>query len=212
MTRLRVLLADDHAILREGLKALLEAMEGIEIIGEAGDGREAVQRALELRPDVLLMDIGMPGLNGIEATRLVCREWPEARIVILSMYSSVEHVHRAFDAGALGYVLKDSAGREALAALRSAFAGRRYVTASLRAALSVGGKHTGSPLERLSPRERHVLQLVVEGRTSAQIGGIMKLSPKTVDTYRSRLMSKLGVRDVPGLVKLAIQHGLTSPY
>lgn len=210
--KIRVFLADDHAVLREGLKALLEAIDSIEIVGEAGDGREAVQRALELRPDVLLMDIGMPGLNGIEATRLLCEKWPEACIVILSMYSSVEHVHQAFDAGALGYVLKDSAGREVLAALRSVYAGQRYVTASLRAALFGGGRRKGSPLERLSPRERHVLQLVVEGRTSAQIGAIMKLSPKTVDTYRSRLMSKLGVRDVPGLVKLAIQHGLTSPH
>ena len=212
MKRIRVLLADDHRVLREGLKVLLEALEGVEIVGEAAEGREAVQRALDLRPDVVLMDVEMPGLNGIEAARLLCEKWPEARIVMLSMHSSSEHVYRALEAGALGYLLKESAGGEVRAAVQAAHAGRRYVTGSLRYAVPAPqGKRRASPIQRLSPREREVLQLVVEGKTSAEIARVMLLSPKTVDTYRSRLMVKLGVRDVPALVKLAILHGITSP-
>lgn len=205
-----MLLADDHRVLREGLKALLEAAGGIEVVGEADDGWQAVQRALELRPDVVVMDVGMPKLNGFEAARELRAQWPQSRVVMLSMHSTLEHVYQAFAAGAIGYLLKESAGVEVVAAVRSACAGRRYLALSLREAeRAMAGRGGASPLERLSARERQVLQLVAEGQTSAGIAEAMKLSPKTVETYRSRLMAKLGVRDLAGLIKLAIQHGIT---
>jgi len=210
---LRVLLADDHALMREGLRALLAASPGIEVIGEVGNGRDAVRRAGELRPDVVVMDISMPDLNGVEAARQIRARSPASRVIMLSMHSSTEHVFRAFDAGASGYVLKESAGAEVIAALQAVHAGRQYLSPSLREAYAQATRRpaAASPLESLSARERQVLQLVVEGRSSAEIALLVHLSPKTVETYRSRLMKKLGVGDVPSLVKFAIQHGLTPP-
>jgi DNA-binding NarL/FixJ family response regulator len=208
---IRVLLADDHAMLRDGLKALLSASPDIHVAAEAGNGREAVRLALELRPDVMVMDLSMPDLNGIEAARLLRDKLPAVRVVILSMHSSSEHVFRALDAGAAGYLLKEAAGTELATAVRRVHAGRSYLSSAL-AGLDVAGQGTqrqGSPLNSLSTRERQVLQLVVEGRSSAEIAVIVSLSRKTVETYRSRLMKKLGVADVASLVKFAIQHGLT---
>ena len=210
---IRVLLADDHAIMREGLRALLSASSGISVVADVANGREALRRAEELAPDVLVMDIAMPDLNGIEAARMIHEKFPAIRIVILSMHSSTEHVFRAFEAGASGYVLKESAGSEVITAVHTAYAGGRY----LSPALADLARDTGlidarsSPLDSLSARERQVLQLVVEGKSSAEIAQIVHLSPKSVETYRSRLMKKLGVGDVPSLVKFAIQHGLTPP-
>jgi DNA-binding NarL/FixJ family response regulator len=206
-----VLLADDHAIMREGLHALLAANAGISVIGEVGNGRDAVRRSEELKPDVLVMDIAMPDLNGIEAASMIRAKCPQTRIVMLSMHSSTEHVYRAFQAGASGFVLKESAGTEVIAAVKAVHAGQRYLSPALRelSGATAGGAERASPLESLSSRERQVLQLVVEGKSSADIARIVHLSPKTVETYRSRLMKKLGVSDVPSLVKFAIQHGLT---
>ena len=210
---IRVLLADDHAIMREGLRALLSASPGISVVADVANGREALRRAEELAPDVLVMDIAMPDLNGIEAARMIHEKFPAIRIVILSMHSSTEHIFRAFEAGASGYVLKESAGSEVITAVHTAYAGGRY----LSPALADLARETGlidarsSPLDSLSARERQVLQLVVEGKSSAEIAQIVHLSPKSVETYRSRLMKKLGVGDVPSLVKFAIQHGLTPP-
>jgi DNA-binding NarL/FixJ family response regulator len=212
-TAIRVLLADDHAMMLDGLKALLAASPDICVIAEAGNGRDAIRLALELRPDVVIMDVSMPDLNGIEAARLLRDKLPALRVVILSMHSSSEHVFRALDAGATGYLLKESAGTELATAVRVVHAGRRYLSSAL-AGLDAAGRNTGgqaSPLDSLSTRERQVLQLVVEGRSSADIAGIVHLSRKTVETYRSRLMKKLGVGDVASLVKFAIQHGLTPP-
>lgn len=208
---IRVLLADDHAVMRDGLKALLEAAPDIRVVGEAADGRTAVRRVSELKPDVVIMDISMPELNGIEAARLMRERYPDTRVVVLSMHSNTEHVYRALEAGALGYMLKESAGTEVVAAVRSVHAGHRYLSPSLAAAALEAGEPTrrASPFERLSTRERQVLQLVVEGKSSAEIAGIVHLSPKSVDTYRSRVMKKLGVGDLPALIKLAIQHGIT---
>jgi DNA-binding NarL/FixJ family response regulator len=207
---IRVLLADDHAVMRDGLQALLQAA-GCTVVGAVADGREAVRLALALRPDVLLMDIAMPDLNGIEAARLLRAQWPAARIVVLSMHADAEHVYRALEAGACGYVLKESAGADVLSAVRAAHVGRRYLSPPLAAleprAASV---RAASPLARLSSRERQVLQLVAEGHSSAAIAARVHLSPKTVETYRSRLMKKLGVVDTAALVKFAIQHGITS--
>jgi DNA-binding NarL/FixJ family response regulator len=209
---IRVLLADDHAVLREGLRALLEA-EGVQVVGAVSNGRDAVRSAIDLRPDVVVMDITMPDLNGIEAVALLREKHSEVRVVMLSMHSSSEHVYRAFEAGAAGYLLKESAGEELVAALRAVCSGRRYLSRALetleRRAASRTERHA-SPIDSLSPRERQVLQLVVEGRSRAEIAAAIHLSPKSVDTYRSRLMKKVGVSDLPALVKFAIRHGLTS--
>jgi DNA-binding NarL/FixJ family response regulator len=208
---IRVLLADDHVLMREGLRALLASNPDISVVAGVGDGREAVRIAGQLKPDVAVMDISMPGLNGTEATRMMRARCPATRIIMLSMHSTAEHVYRALEAGATGYVLKESAAAEVIAAVRAVHAGRRYLSPGLGGlALEPGlDANKSSPLESLSSRERQVLQLVVEGRSSAEIARIVSLSPKTVETYRSRLMKKLGVADVPSLVKFAVQHGLT---
>jgi len=208
---LKVLLVDDHAVMREGLAALL-SRAGIDVIGTASNGREAVRLARELVPDAVVMDISMPDLNGIEATRQIRVRAPSVRIVMLSMHANREHVHQALAAGADGYVLKESAAAEVAAAVRAVAAGRRYLSPSIEAAmLEAGGSAARGPVESLSTRERQVLQLVVEGGSSAEIARTVHLSPKTVETYRSRLMKKLGVANVTALVKFAVQHGLTPP-
>jgi len=204
------MLADDHAVVRYGLRALLE-LSGVEVIGEAADGREALRIAEEYKPDVAILDVAMPGLNGIDAAAVLRERCPHTRIVFLSMHSDVEHVHRAFAAGASGYLLKGSASEEIVAAARAVLLGRRYLSRELAHLDRARGERSDEPgpLDRLSARERQVLQLVVEGHSSARIAELVNLSPKSVDTYRSRLMKKLGVSDVPALVKFAIQHGLT---
>lgn len=207
--KIRVFIADDHAVIRDGLRALLEPY--FDVVGSAGNGREAVRLISDCSPDVAILDIAMPELNGIETTHFLRQKQSDVRIVILSMHHSSEHVFRAFEAGADGYLLKESASDEIVAAVRAVYAGRRYLCREIEAlALSIGNSaQATSPLASLSARERQVLQLVVEGRSSAEIGHLIHLSPKTVETYRSRLMKKLGVADLPALVRFAIQHGLT---
>ena len=210
-----VFLADDHTVVRDGLKLLLESQPDIKVVGDAPDGRLALQQLGRLRPDVAILDIAMPGLNGIEITEQLKQVAPITKVVILSMHSTPEHIYRALQAGARGYLLKESAGQEVVKAVRSVQGGRRYLSEEISDQVINGfirhGKETAeeSPLERLSIREREILQLVVEGKSSAQIAKILFLSTKTVETYRSRLMQKLGIGDLPGLVKFAIQHGLT---
>ena len=209
---IRVLLADDHALMREGLRALLNATSDIEVVGEVRTGREAERQVMLLNPCVVLMDIAMPDLNGIEAARVIHAKFPAVRIMMLSMHATAEYVYRAFEAGACGYLLKEVAVEEVINAVRTVHGGGRYLSPAL--AESVPDPASGyarGPVDRLSTRERQVLQLVVEGRTSNEIAGMINLSPKSVDTYRSRLMLKLGVRDLPSLVKFALEHGLTSP-
>jgi DNA-binding NarL/FixJ family response regulator len=209
-----VLLADDHVVVREGLRLLLEAQMDITVHGEASDGREVIRQAERLHPDVVVMDIAMPELNGIEATRQIRMVYPATQVVILSVHSTSEHVFRAFEAGALGYLLKESAGAELVEAVRAVHAGRRYLSHKLVEAGiddQLSRRRGKGPVNSLSVREREVLQLIVEGKSSAEIAGILSLSPKTVDTYRSRLMRKLDLDDLPSLVKFAIQHGLTPP-
>ncbi|MGZ5145112.1 MAG: response regulator transcription factor [Burkholderiales bacterium] len=210
--KIRVLIADDHAVMRDCLGAFLTASSGIEVVAQASDGREAVRQVAELAPDVVLIDIAMQGLNGIEAVRAIREQPSPARLIMLSMHSTSEHVYRAFEAGADGYLLKESAGTEVLAAVRSVHRGRRYVSRALGhlglEMRTASGR--SSPLDRLSARERQVLQLVVEGKSSMEIATIVHLSPKTVETYRSRMMTKLGVGDVTALVKFALNHGITS--
>ena len=210
-----VFLADDHAVVRDGLRVLLEAQPDIRVIGDAADGRETVRRVTLLCPDVVVLDIAMPELNGIEAAREIAQVCPSTQVIILSMHSTTVHIFRALQAGARGYLLKESAGIEVVNAVRAVHAGRRYLSQRISDSLIDDYVHqrqaaeAQSPLARLSPRERQVLQLVVEGKSSAEIAGILSLSLKTVETYRSRLMHKLGISDLPGLVKFAIQHGLT---
>jgi two-component system, NarL family, response regulator NreC len=210
---IRVALVDDHAILREGLRSLLQRHVFIEVVGEAATGVECLTLLETWRPDVVVMDITMPDLNGIETTRKIALQWQEVRVIILSVHSTMEHVYQAFAAGALGYVLKESIGKELLTAIRTAYIAQRYLSEKIEAnggSLRLPPLAKKSPLESLSMRERQVLQLVVEGHASVEIAARLALSAKTVDTYRSRLMQKLGVGNVTGLVKFAIQHGLTN--
>ena len=208
---IRVLIADDHTIVRDGLRALLEADQDIQVVGDAANGRDAVRQAAQLGPDVVIVDIAMPELNGIEAARQICEACPSAQVIILSMHSTAEHIFQALQAGARGYLLKESAGKEVIAAIRAVHAGQRYLSQKIsdQALDDHARQREPGPLARLSPREREILQLVVEGKSSAEIAALFSLSPKTVETYRSRMMDKLGVGDLPGLVKFAIQHGLT---
>jgi DNA-binding NarL/FixJ family response regulator len=212
--KITVLVADDHAVVRDGLRAILESDSGIDVVGVANDGREAVREAKRLQPDIVLMDIAMPELNGIEAAAEIRDQCDTASVIILSMYATSEHVFRAMQAGVRGYLLKDSAGSEVVSAVRRVHAGERYLTRKISDAVIVGyvREHQAkSPLESLSPREREVLQLVAEGKSSSAIAERLKLSPKTVETYRARLMQKLNLNDLPALVRFAIQHGLTPP-
>ena len=211
---IRVLLADDHSVLRDGVAALLEAQDGMTVVAHAQDGREAVRKITDLKPDVVVMDIVMPELDGIEATRLVHQSSPLTQVVILSMYSTTEHIFRALHAGAKGYLLKESAGAELVAAVRSVHAGRRYLSEKITESVVDGYIREGQPTEplaKLSSRERQILQLVVAGKSTADIARALSLSPSTIDTYRSRLMKKLGIDSIAGLVKFAIACGLTLP-
>jgi DNA-binding NarL/FixJ family response regulator len=210
-----VFLADDHAVVRDGLRVLLEAQPDISVVGDAANGRETVRQVLELCPDVAVIDIAMPELNGIEAARKLGEVCPSTQVIILSMHSTTEHIFRAMQAGARGYLLKESAGIEVEKAVRAVHAGHRYLSQKISDRLiddylrQRQDTEAKSPLARLSPREREVLQLVVEGKSSAEIANALALSAKTVETYRTRLMHKLAIGDLPSLVKFAIQHGLT---
>ncbi len=210
-----VVIADDHAIVRDGLKLLLESQPDIVVTGEASNGRDAVMQAKKLRPDIIIMDIAMPELNGIEAAGRIMLECPSTRVIVLSMHSTTEHIYRSLKAGARGYLLKESAGAEVVAAVRAVYNGTRYLSQKISDRVveeylnTQVSKGPDNPVDRLTPREREILQMVSEGKSSAEIANIMFLSPKTIETYRSRLMQKLGVNDVPSLVKLAIRYGLT---
>ncbi|MGE5336534.1 MAG: response regulator [Gemmatimonadota bacterium] len=206
------MLVDDHSVVRDGLRFLLEAEGDIRVIGGATNGREAVQEVRRLQPDVVIMDLAMPELNGIEATRQIRDACPGTQVLVLSMHSTAEHIFRALQAGALGYVLKESAGREVVAAVRIVQAGRRFLSQKIAETVIddyIRERHAASPMESLSSRERQILQLIAEGKSSAETARELFLSPKTVETYRSRLMHKLGLANLSELVRFAIQHGLT---
>ncbi len=211
---IKVLIVDDHRVILDGLRLLLETNEDIKVLGEAVNGREAVRKAKELNVDIVIMDIAMSELNGIEATMQIRKSSADTRVIILSMHSTTVHITRALKAGAQGYLLKESTGTELLDAVRAVFAGHRYMSQKISDILiedfvdHPGGSLDSTPLECLSPREREIMQLVVEGKTSAEIANMIFLSPKTVETYRSRLMKKLGIKNLPDLVKFAIQKGL----
>jgi DNA-binding NarL/FixJ family response regulator len=209
----RILIADDHSIVRDGLRMILEATGDMTVVGEALDGRDAIEKAETLRPDVIIMDISMPEMNGIEATRIICERLPMVKIIILSMHHTSEHIFRAIQAGARAYLLKESAGASVATAIQAVMKDQYYFGAGVEAPPKVlhakSRTRPSSPLESLSQREREVLQLVVEGKTSVEIAEVLTLSPKSVETYRSRLMLKLGVNNIPSLVKFALLHGIT---
>ena len=208
---IRVLLADDHGVLRDGVRRLLEDA-GMNVVAVVDTGREAVEKAAQLSPDVVVMDITMPELNGIEATRAIVTRAPATGVVILSMHSSAKVIRQALLAGARGYVLKESAGDEVVKAVHAVAAGRDFMGDGVGDKLL--GEYAEGPsgpggIDGLNPQEREILQLVAEGKSNAEAGEIMGLSPRTVETYRSRLMLKLQLEDLPSLVKYAIRHGLT---
>ncbi|MDD5264555.1 MAG: response regulator transcription factor [Candidatus Bipolaricaulis sp.] len=214
---IRVVLADDHAVVREGLRHVLEADGDIEVVGEAGDGREAIRIVKATNADVAVLDVAMPVLDGIEATRRIVRDTPSTRCVLLSMYTNPHYARSAMEAGALGFVVKGSPGRELVSAVRAAHAGHRHLSQELLDSFvgdvvgSSEARRQGAPFDRLTQRERETIRRVMDGQTSAEIAQLLHLSPKTVETYRSRAMTKLGVRGPAELVRLAIKHGIIPP-
>jgi DNA-binding NarL/FixJ family response regulator len=216
MSAVRALLADDHALVRAGLRALVEAIPGARVVAEASDGRQAVALAKTHHPDIVVMDISMPELNGIEATMQIKAEHPETRVLILSMHTSEEFVRRAMGSGVSGYLVKDSAPLELGMAFESIMRGDVYLSPRISRHLVPGGPKDGSsqpgdmPLEALSPRQREVLQMIAEGKSTKGIAFALELSVKTVETHRAALMDRLGIRDLAGLVIYAVRKQLVS--
>jgi DNA-binding NarL/FixJ family response regulator len=213
---IRVLVADDHAIVREGLGTMLGNQPDMVVVGLAANGREAIRMVDDYQPDVAIMDISMPELNGIDAISQMLPRHPNIKVIVLSIHETKPYVYRALKAGARGYLIKETAGLEVADAVRAVYSGERYLSQRISDLVtdisfrSLDGATEVSPLEQLSPREREILQLVAEGKTSQEIGERLSISSKSVDTYRSRLMRKIGVKDVAGLVKFAIQNGVIS--
>lgn len=212
MKRIRVLLADDHTIVRQGLVGILKASEEVEVVGEAADGAEAVEKAVKLKPDVVVLDVSMPHLNGIEAARRIRDAVPAARVLVLTMHDDEEYVLKMVRAGASGYLLKDSAASDLLAGIRALKSGKVYfgphASRALAEAYQSDRPMPADPFERLTDREREIFQLVVEGKTNAQIADLLFISPKTVDNHRTRMMEKLGLHGTAELVRFAAKHKL----
>jgi two-component system response regulator NreC len=214
MSKISVLLVDDHAILRAGLRALLETYPDIEVVGEAGDGEEAICQVRKLRPDVVLMDVAMPGMNGLAATRHILTENPHARVLILTQYGNKEYVLPLLQAGASGYVLKQAADTDLITAIRAVQQGQAFLyppVAKLLLEAYVSPQESTDPYERLTPREREVLIFIAQGYTNREIADILHISPKTVDVHRMRLMRKLDLHSVAEITRYAIRRGLVDP-
>ncbi|KAF1035347.1 response regulator [Herbaspirillum robiniae] len=211
----RIMLADDHALVRSGIKALLAAMPGVEVVGEASDGAEVIEMIPQLKPDLVVMDIAMKGMNGLEALRRLRGDYPTTRFLMLSMYGSEEYVMQALNAGANGYLFKDSAATELEKALYEVKHGRQYLDSHIsREALDNYMKRVaqnGTPVEVLTPRQREILQLIAEGNNTKEIAYQLNVSAKTIETHRAQLMERLDIRDVPGLVRYAIRTGIATP-
>jgi len=214
MKPIRVLLADDHTLVRAGIRGLLTNLPGVEVVGEAGEGHEALRLAEELQPDIVLLDIGMPGLNGLEVAARLTRAAPTIRVVILSMHISEEYVLQALRAGAAGYLLKGSAVAELELAISAVVRGDSYLSpaVSKRVVDDYVSRTSGAPdpLAALTPRQREILQLVAEGHTSKEIAQCLGVSYRTVETHRNQLMKRLGVSDLAGLVRFAVRVGLVA--
>jgi len=210
---IRVMLADDHTLVRAGIRALLEKLPGVEVVGEAGDGRAVLKLVKLHQPDVVLMDISMPGLNGLEAALRMAKEYPGVRVIILSMHHNEEYVWRALKAGVAGYLLKKSATAELETALKQVVRGDIYLSREISTRLVKKFPLQGiadriSPLEELTGRQREILQLIAEGQNTKGIAEILKISPKTIEYHRMKLMDCLNIHDIPGLVRFALRVGL----
>jgi len=218
---MRVLLADDHTLVRAGIRGLVAAIPGVEIVGEAGDGREALALILEKQPDVALVDVSMPGLNGLDLAARVAREAPRTRVAILSMHGTPGHVAQALRAGVKGYVLKDAAAEELPLLLRAVGRGETYLSPAISrhvvdAYLDRDGTPKtppppDAPLDGLTPRQREILQLVAEGKSTKDVAQLLGLSVKTVEAHRGQIMTRLEIHDLAGLVRYAVRTGLVSP-
>lgn len=212
---IKVILADDHPIVRAGIRAELERIPAVQILAEAEDGREALELVKTHSPHIVFMDISMKGLNGLEATARITKEFPKVRVVILSMHQSEEYFWQALKAGASGYLLKKAATAELAEAVRRVAGGEIYLTKEISGRLvkklpAQQLAHQRSPLEELSERQREILQLIAEGQTTKAIALILKVSPKTIEYHRARLMERLNIYDIPGLVRFALKSGLIS--
>ena len=213
---IRVILADDHTLVRAGIRVLLEKLPGVEVVGEAGDGREVLNLIKLHRPDVVLMDITMPGLSGLEVAERLNKQLPKVRIIMLSMHHNEEYVWRALKAGATGYLLKKAATAELATALQRVTQGEIYLSKEISDGLPKnfaldGIANRKSPLEQLSGRQREILQLIAEGQNTKGIADLLKVSPKTIEYHRIKLMDCLNVHDVAGLVRFALRVGLIPP-
>lgn len=216
MTPIRIFLADDHALVRAGIRSLLEKLSGVEVVGEADDGLSALAAIATAAPDILLVDIAMKGLNGLEAAARATRQFPRVKVIILSMHANEEYVMRALRAGAVGYLLKDSATLELELAIRAVTRGETYLSPAISRTVIDGylGRVSGAgapAAEPLTPRQRQILTLVAEGHSTKEIAFRLKLSGKTVESHRAQIMERLGIRDLPGLVKYAMRTGLIPP-
>lgn len=213
MGTIRVLLADDHRLVRAGLRALLHSLEGVQVVAEAGNGYDALQLAEQHQPDIVIMDIGMEGLNGLEAAARLAKFTPAPRVIILSMHANEEYVRRSLQAGAAGYLLKGAEPAELEFALQAVMRGEHYLTPAVSKQVVQdylqGVK--SDPLRDLTPRQREVLQLIAEGNSTKEIAYKLSLSIKTVETHRGELMNRLDIHDVAGLVRYAIRTGLVMP-
>ena len=213
MNPIRILLADDHHLVRAGIRALLNGLPGIEVVAETGDGREAIELVRTHRPNLVLMDITMDGMNGLDATALLLKEFPQLRVIILSMHANEEYVRQALQAGAAAYLLKDAATAELELAVRAVAQGQTYLSPVISRLvvdeyLSGQNEAASGPLRQLTPRQREVLQLIAEGKTTKQTAALLKVSVKTVETHRAQLMERLDIHDVPGLVRYAVRYGM----
>ena len=214
MQKITVLLADDHTVVRQGLRALLEAENDMTVVGEAENGRQAVQMAKRLQPEVVVMDIAMPSLNGLEATRQISRESPKSKVLILSSYSDDEYVQQPTDAGASGYLVKQTAAQDLVGAIREAKKGNAFFSPAISKRLlehfraTIGRPPGEKKAPKLTPRELEVLQLIAEGYANKQIAGELFISIKTVEKHRQQLMHKLDIHDVAGLTRYAIAKGI----
>lgn len=216
---MRILLADDHALVRAGIRALVDALDGVDSVIEAGDGRQALELVAKEKPDLALLDISMPGLNGLELAARIAREFPRTRVVILSMHGSPSHVAAALRAGATGYLLKEAAAEELVIAIHAVMRGDTYLSPAISKVVVDGFLRRApgdlaNPTEpadnALTPRQREILQLVAEGKSTKEVAVLLNLSVKTIETHRSQLMDRLGIHDLAGLVRYAIREGIVS--